>query len=240
MSASIAHAVSLALPPRDQGDTSAGTVDLSDLQHQLEEVSEEALAARREGIGLAQAVRDPRFGGLHRFHQDLRDALFVEIPRELEGWVERLQAPQHGGPRDDFAGTLTRLARDDDNTEGPDNAQLQQVLAELLLFEAVRLRLLVAALDSDEFERLGGEESDIDEIAWAEVEALLDDPAVDDPRVRPVHLMYASASVALARDAAERAGALLTTGPDLREQLSMRARLRAALRELRLPESVLL
>ncbi|MCA9662945.1 MAG: hypothetical protein KC486_31685, partial [Myxococcales bacterium] len=50
----------------------------------------------------------------------------------------------------------------------------------------------------------------------------------------------ATASVSLARDAAERAEALRKASPDLRDEVRMRARLRAALRELRLPESVLL
>lgn len=52
--------------------------------------------------------------------------------------------------------------------------------------------------------------------------------------------MFAAAQVSVAREAAERADALRRSSDDLRERLHMRARLRAALRELRLPESVLL
>jgi hypothetical protein len=55
-----------------------------------------------------------------------------------------------------------------------------------------------------------------------------------------MQVMFAAAFVALARDANERAVDLRRVDDDLREQLSMRARLRAALRELRLPEAVLL
>ena len=63
---------------------------------------------------------------------------------------------------------------------------------------------------------------------------------MDDPGVRPMPVMLAAGSLALARDAAERADVLRTLGEDRREALRMRARLRSALRELRLPESVLL
>ena len=71
----------------------------------------------------------------------------------------------------------------------------QRALAELLVFEAIRLRLLVAAWQSESFEQLGGEESDVDDIAWEEVEAILSDPAVLLPEVRPLQVMFASASI---------------------------------------------
>ncbi|HEY8376879.1 MAG TPA: hypothetical protein VIK91_10345, partial [Nannocystis sp.] len=61
-----------------------------------------------------------------------------------------------------------------------------------------------------------------------------------DPDVRPITVLLAAASVSLARDARSRAEELRVTGEDTREELRMRARLRAALRELRLPEAVLL
>ena len=123
---------------------------------------------------------------------------------------------------------------------GDDLSALQAALAELLVFQAVRLRLLVTALGSSEFEVLGGEEADVDAIAWAEVRALLHRDELVDPEVRPLTVILAAANVALARDAAERAEELRTSGDDFREELRMRARLRAALRELRLPEAVLL
>jgi hypothetical protein len=69
---------------------------------------------------------------------------------------------------------------------------------------------------------------------------MLGDPALADPSVRPLAVMVASASVALAHEAAERADALRIVGEDQREKLRVRAKLRAALRELRLPEAVLL
>lgn len=214
-------------------------LDLGDLRAELEQVAEQARQALDEGISLSAAVADPRFDALVRFHQDLRDALFVELPRELAGWVEDGVATE--GPQGalGFVDALAGLARQAGPPHDP-GAPLQRALAELLVFEAVRLRLLLAVWHSEDFERLGGEEADIDAIAWEEVAILIDDPALDDARVRPGALMLAAAQVSVAREAAQRAEALRVVGDDVRERLTMRARLRAALRELRLPESVLL
>lgn len=231
----VTEAVSNALPV----PLGPNVVDMADLRAELEEVAEQARQALDQGLALAAAVADPRFPELVRFHQDLRDSLFVELPRELAGWVE--QGVAQSGPEGTlgFIDGLATLARQVGPTHESE-APLQRALAELLVFEALRLRLLLAVWQSDEFERLGGEESDIDEIAWEEVALLLDDPALCDARVRPGALMLAAAQVSMAREAAERAEALRRSGDDVREQLTMRARLRAALRELRLPESVLL
>lgn len=214
-------------------------IDLGELRDELERVAEQARQALDEGLPLSVAVATPRFEALTRFHQDLRDALFVELPRELAGWVQ--QGVANAGPEVTlgFVDALAGLARQAGSAPDP-AAPLQRALAELLVFEALRLRLLLAVWQSEDFERLGGEESDIDAIAWEEVAVLLDDPALADAEVRPGALMFAAAQLSVAREAAERADALRRTSDDVREQLTMRARLRAALRELRLPESVLL
>jgi hypothetical protein len=246
MSLPVASAVTHVLPMPTDG-TTAPHIDLGELQAELEGVAAEALHARRAGISLLEAVWDPRYPGLREFHQGIRDALFVEIPQEFEPWA-RAAAGSEPGNEPGFVGdgffdgtrlqkTLFSFAR----APGEDDlSALQAALAELLVFEAVRLRLLVTALGSDEFEVLGGEESDVDAIAWAEVHHLLHREELTDPDVRPLTVILAAANVALARDAAERAQQLRTSGDDFREELRMRARLRSALRELRLPEAVLL
>ncbi len=237
MSLPVASAVTHVLPMPTDG-TAAPHIDLGELQAELEGVAAEALLARRAGLSLLEAVWDPRFPGLREFHQGIRDALFVEIPQEFEPWARAATSNGDAG----FDGlplqrTLFSFAR----SSGVDDlSALQAALAELLVFQAVRLRLLVTALGSAEFEVLGGEESDIDAIAWAEIQALLHRDELVDPEVRPLTVILAAANVALARDAAERAQELRTSGDDFREELRMRARLRAALRELRLPEAVLL
>jgi len=230
----VSEAVSNALPvPLDRH-----AADLSELRSELEQIAVEAHEALDEGIPLSEAVAMPRFAALVQFHQDLRDSLFVELPAELRGWVEQGVA---AAPDDalGFIDALAQLARQASASDAP-AAPLQRALAELLVFEGLRLRLLLAVWQNEDFERLGGEESDIDAIAWEEVALLLHDPALDDDHIRPGTLMYAAAQVSVAREAAERAEALLRCGDDVRERLLMRARLRGTLRQLRLPESVLL
>ncbi len=235
MNGLITEAVSNALPAPVDRDT----VDMGDLRSELEQVAQQALEALEEGIALSEAVTLPRFEALMQFHQDLRDSLFVELPKELRGWVEQGVETDQPETALGFVDALAQLAREAGESDSP-AAPLQRALAQLLVFEGLRLRLLVAVWKTEDFERLGGEESDIDEIAWEEVVQLIDDPALDDARVRPGTLMYAAAQVSVAREAAERAEALRRSSDDLREQLLMRARLKSALRQLRLPESVLL
>lgn len=234
--ASVADAVSAALPV-PLSDAAARPVDLEELRDALEQVAHEARTARAASMGLADAVADPRFPALGQLHRDLRDAMFVEIPGELRPWVDELHS--QSAPAENLGAKLTQAARQPGRGT-LEQADLQAALSEVLLFESIRLRLLSVVWQTGEFERLGGDEADVDRIAWREVEALLASPEIEDPHVRPLHLMYASASVSLARDAAERAGLLQRGGADLREQLGMQAKLRAALRELRLTEGVLL
>ncbi|MEE9386091.1 MAG: hypothetical protein V3V08_21985 [Nannocystaceae bacterium] len=239
-----------ALTPLSRADVASFALDLTEVQRDLDRLAEEALSAQSEGVSFATAVHDPRFPALREFHQGLRDALLVEVPRELEDWVQRLSADDTAA-QEDVSGFYSRLFEHAYRPEGPAargdtlspisrSAALQSALSHLLLFEAVRLRLLVASWSSEEFESLGGEDTDVDAIACTETDALLCEPGLDDPRVRPMSVIVASASVALARDAAQRADVLRNAGEEEREQLRMRARLRSALRELRLPESVLL
>lgn len=233
----VTTAVSNALPVPVDRDL----VDLNDLRAELEDVALEAARAREQGVPLSLAVADPRFGALVSFHRDLRDSLFVELPKDLRRWVERSvnDADAQGSSALGFVDALASLAREAGPGDDP-AAPHQRALAEVLVFEALRLRLLLAVWGSEDFERLGGEESDIDTIAWQEVSRLLDHPAMDEQDVRAGTLMVAAAHISVAREAAERADVLRRSGDDLREELLMRARLRSALRQLRLPESVLL
>jgi hypothetical protein len=240
----VTDAVTRALPAPvdlDLGDGPPAVLDMDELREELEAVATETVRARRKGIEIDRAVHDPAFPALGAFHQALRDALLVEIPTRIRGWVEDVAGGAGTVGLTSLHDRLIDLARDgtvaDASGEPPSP---QQALAELLVFEAVRLRLLVIAWSSEDFETVGGEEEDIDAIAWQEVRAILSDPALRAPGVRAMPVMLAAASVALARDATDRVDELRYAGEDLREQLRMRARLRGALRELRLPESVLL
>ncbi len=227
--------VTWALPLPDRGVVAA---EVTELVAELEDIASEAVVARTEDIALCVAVRDARFPRLCQLHQGLRDALFLEIPEELKSWVEGMANGATRAP--EVSHRLVDLARTHKGDTSGDDTVAQCALAELLLFEAIRLRLLISAWSNELFETVGGEETDIDEIAWTEVEALLREPALEEPGVRALPVMLAAATVSLARDAADRVDALRRVGEEHREELRMRARLRAALRELRLPEAVLL
>jgi len=245
----VTDAVSDALAVPDALRQALG-LDLGALQGELAEVAAQALEARRNGVGLAAAVADPDYPALGRFHIDLRDALLVEIPKEIRGFVESAARPEAGSGAQAFGTALAEIAQEvprdpagqdvGEQTGEDDDAEPAHALAEFLVFEAVRLRLLVQAWQTEDFERLGGGERDIDVIAGREVETLLAEPALADGEVRPLMLLVAAASVSLAADAQERVHEMRRVGDDVREELAMQARLRKALRELRLPESVLL
>lgn len=239
----VADAVSDALAVPDALRQALG-LDLGALQGELADVAEQALAARRDGVGLAAAVADPTYPALGRFHTDLRDALLVEIPNEIRGFVESATRPEGGSGAEAFGSALAEIAqenpREPTSTAAATDAEPAHALAEFLVFQAVRLRLLVQAWQTEDYERLGGDERDIDVIAGREVETLLAEPALADGEVRPLMLLVAAASVSLAADAQERVHEMRRVGDDVREELAMQARLRKALRELRLPESVLL
>lgn len=240
----VADAVSDALVVPDALRQALG-LDLGALQGELADVAEQALAARRDGVGLAAAVADPKYPALGRFHTDLRDALLVEIPNEIRGFVESATRPEGGSGAEAFGSALAEIAQENPReppTSAPSatDAEPAHALAEFLVFQAVRLRLLVQAWQTEDYERLGGDERDIDVIAGREVETLLAEPALADGEVRPLMLLVAAASVSLAADAQERVHEMRRVGDDVREELAMQARLRKALRELRLPESVLL
>ncbi len=240
MDTAITSSLTRALPAPLTGALTS-ELDMQTFQSELEDIAIESLQALRAGIELPDAARDfEQFPALATFHQGLRDALFVELPREFEPIAQALRGDgQVPSGMQNLQEQLVDMAQQLD-VGGDERLALQSSLAELLVFESVRLQLLIVALGSESYEMVGGEEEDVDRIAWQEVQALLGAIDPHDPTLRPVHVMFASANISLHRDAAARAEALRYTGDDFREELAMQGRLKAALRRLRLPESVLL
>lgn len=222
-------------------DTDDRSANLHEIQRELEGLAHELLAAKRQGIQPPQAVVKDQFPLLKAFHQGLRDALFLEIPHEFSTWLQQAYGAAQP-PNPAIVNLQTRLVElaQEQADHGNQIEASQVALAEFIVFETVRLQLLITALSSEEFELLGGEESMIDEIAWREVNALLHQPSLQEPEIRPLHVISAAANIALARNAAHWAEDLRVVSESYRQELRLRARLRAALRELRLPEAVLL
>lgn len=221
-----------------------------DVDAELGPVFQEAASARACGVGLDEAVQDDAsWPALAAFHRGLKDALFVELPRPLVHWI---QAHREGetsrettaslGEVSGWMHGLVDLARRRGQSGGSslEEVHLDTAAAELLLFEMVRLRLLLAAWNSTDYESVGGDEATIDAIAWREVDLALDAEWLESADVHPGRIMTASAAIMLNADAIDRALELEHAREDTREHLRMQARLRGALRELRLPESRLL
>lgn len=243
--AAVAPALLQALPAPLLKGALSGQIDAEQMRDEFEQLAQEATRARNEETALHQAVYDrANYPRMAEFHATLRDALFVELPEALRQWIsdampDAQQVASTGG-QGSVEQLLVQRAVAGRNAKSQSPEALQGALAELLLFESVRLRLLVGVWSNTEYESLGGDAPEIDAIAGAEVHALLDHPDIDDPQLRPTLLMLASASLRLHHQHAQRADALRHAGDDERESMRMQARLRAALRELRLPESVLL
>ena len=234
-------ALASSLPPSIVG----GTTSLDALRAELAPVIEEASEARAQGVGFDEAVtNDAQWPALSEFHRGLKDALFFELPRDLLDWVESIRAGKDVEDVGDWMGTLVdrAKARRPQASERAHEVDRATAAAEFLLFETVRLRLLLLAWSSVDYESLGGDEATIDAIAWHEVDSVLSQATAhsDFEDVRLEHVMVASASVMLNADAMERALELEQGSSDTVDELRMQARLRAALRELRLPESRLL
>ena len=228
----------------------AAALPQEDVDAELGPVFQEAASARACGVGLDEAVQDEdSWPALAAFHRGLKDALFVELPRPLVHWIQAHQredaspeTPASVGDLSNWMHGLVDLARRRDHSADGSLEEVRQdtAAAELMLFEMVRLRLLLAAWNSTDYESVGGDETTIDAIAWREVDLALDAEWLDSAEVHPGRIMTASAALMLNADAIDRALELEHAREDTREHLRMQARLRGALRELRLPESRLL
>ena len=219
-------------------------LDVNDVHDELEQIADDAQRAELDGVHFVDALYDRSYPYLRAFHQGLRDALLMELPTELHHWIASAKDRQcdvrNAEPINSLHSNLLSGAIDPQFNGDHLDPHRQVKLAQILLFETVRLHLLVAMWSSEDFERVGGSETSLDRIAWNELQYILNRPSFVQPGVRPFAVLLAAANVSLVHDAENRAEALRKVGEDERELLQMRARLRSALRELRLPESVLL
>ncbi len=96
-----------------------GGVDVRELQGELETVGQQLLAAFAAGFSVGEAVSHPDYPELNQFHRSLRDALFLELDRDLGAWAsELLDAKQGARARrqiDAFHSRLIGTARADED-----------------------------------------------------------------------------------------------------------------------------
>ncbi len=229
MPGSTAHHLAQSLPPEVAG---IDDLERRAFETELGALADQLRAAALAGSSLPEAVTDhASYPALAAMHTALRDAMLLEVPSDILPLVTSADPAGSGPALDAMARTLARRRR------APTDDAL---LAHFFVFEAARLRLLVAAWADPVFETLGGTEADLDRVADAAVRLLEGEAALAAADVRPMVLVHAAASMLFARWIADQAEALRHAGEDLREELRMQARLKSALRSLRLPESVLL
>jgi hypothetical protein len=204
------------------------------LQAALVRLWVEALDAAAKGRGLTDAAEDEAtFPALHRLHIAVHDILTMSLPAELLGWAKAFLARPDTGFFDDLQRGLGRLAAGD----GPARA-----LGRVLLYEAVRLNLIIAEhLSGSSIASVGGQARDVDLIAEAEVARWIEhaqaEPSGDE---RPLELLVAAGLQDLSRHIAELKDVVRRVDEDLVSAFRLRAELELKLRQMDAADAVLI
>jgi hypothetical protein len=199
---------------------------LEGIEAELLRMAFEAHDAGERGVALAEAVRDPAaYPALHRLHRAVADALVMSLPDELEGWLVRV--------REEGDVTIERL-RAGLAQLAVAGAPAESALAEFLIFEGVRARLLVAAYETGTaYQAVGGTDDELDQIAEQETARFLASwPAEGVAEVRPFQVLLASAMIELTRRTEVLSALLARTQEWLVSSLAEKAAVERRLREL--------
>src|SRR5262252_6998046 len=112
---------------------------IEQLGARLSRLALEAADAAAHGVRLAEAAENEHdYPIFHRLHVGLRDALTLSLPPALAAWARQVLARPESPIVDDFQRGLAALAA---SAEAP---PASRALARLILFEAVRIHLVVA------------------------------------------------------------------------------------------------
>jgi hypothetical protein len=208
------------------------------LQARMRVLAEEVLEAEAAGRTLASAVTDEEaFPALHQLHVAARDLLTMSLPAPLARWVrEALESPE-SPVSEELQRGLAALAA------APEAPPASRALARLLLFEAVRVSLLVAEhLSGTSIEAVGAGQRDVDEIAEQEVGAWiasLSELAGEDPEVRPLEILVSAALLRLNHRVDELRVELTRVGEELVDALRLRASFDVKLRDMEAADAIL-
>lgn len=197
----------------------------------------EVVESQRQGHSLADAVRAAdAFPLLNQAHNAVLDMLTLELPREFQGLVRELK--RTGCSLDHLDGLQRDLGRLAASTGGP-----EQALARFVLFEVVRLGLLLAFWEkSPDLHRVGVSDREWDERAEANLDLLLAEPAdlEGEDGVRPLHVALSATLLDLLNVTDEASRALARLHEDLRQQYERRAQVEEALLDADARDAVLI
>lgn len=226
------------VPLRELGIPEAAQQALvNEMNAKLLRIGLDALAATQSGVSFAQAADDrENFPFLRRFHLGVTDILQVTIPQEFLHVFERLLAapPIATVTLESFAHAAL----------SKDVAPAEAALLRFLLFEALRLNLVVAAWRNEsEFVEAGARLRDIDAIAEKELSWLVENAGALSPDDRPIQTLVAMGMESLLRHVTELKTALLGIKAEVDEPPRMevlQAKYEAYLRSMNLTDATLL
>lgn len=200
----------------------------ADLELGLGQLLADVERAHRRNVPLGVAVHaHEQYPYLGWFHGSLQDAYRMALPAELIPIMRRMV---HAPPPSWVGETLENLcvvARSD--RARPEEA----ALARLLIFEGIRVNLSIAAYRTNgEYEALGGDARELDEIADKQLETLLAIPLAVDATTeyRPFTTTVAAAMVRL-RERVDEFWSTQALIAELRELCAQRQRLEMLLRQ---------
>lgn len=179
------------------------------------------------GLPMGDVVRDEeRFPTVRKFHLGVGDFLRLELPQELVALARRMLSAPEPEQFEPIRLSLARAACTA-NTNTPERA-----LARLLLFEAVRMNLLVATWhDRPDLIRVGLDDDALDDAAEQQLLILVEnDDVLHGPEpIRPLHVLVAAGLDRLNKWATQARTELSWVADHVRHELERRARLEEAL-----------
>jgi hypothetical protein len=212
---------------------------LEALEYGAAKLGLEAGHAASCGIPLARAVQDgERFPALRAFHLSVRDVLTMNLPPDLLPNARRACEVIPALPEvEEFRLELARRACDRNAPHA------SRALARLVLFEAVRLNVLVCTWeDAEALTRVGVEDEDVDANAERQVDTLIAnaDVLAEPNPVRPLDLLVAAALEGLRVHVDQAREAVRCLTVETHEELARRARLEALLNGLDAEQAILI
>lgn len=200
---------------------------LQQLQIELLRISLDLQSAKANGQSISEAVVDfERYPKLSQVHAAFDDALRWAMPPKVIEWARRALNSPAPAVVDVIRTKLIEMA-----TEGP--TAIHRGLCEWLLFEAVRLNLLVVYhSNAESMVEHGISSSDMSERAEDSVNQWLATASVSSKGTRPFHVLVAGALLSLTRYVEEVRTALTGVRNDYRLQAIKHARFERLMDEL--------
>lgn len=196
----------------------------------------ELAQAETIGVPMADAVRDAdNYPHLVQAHNSILDVLTLELPKEFTPFLQCVAAMPNPPPLDEMTRDLARVGA---TAQGP-----QRALARFILFEGVRLQLLVTMWrQTPDLHRLGIDDYSWDRQASDNLDVLLAHPQDlegPDP-IRPLEVVLTATLTDLLKYVGEAERALGQIEADVRARYARRAMVEEALLDANARDAVLI